>query len=568
MNTLPLFDRPTLIDVKPPELRPYQARALQTLRDRIRDGKRKILLVAPTAAGKMVLIASIIRTSTVPVLFVAHRMELIDQCVDQLALLGITNVGVIRGDDERTDASCSVQVASIQTLARRKKPPAGIVLIDEAHRAVSDSMIDNIFDADEYRQSIILGFTATPTRYDGRPLGSLFESLEVVCTYEELIHDNFIVAPDCYTAPEQPDLSNVRIIGGDYDEGALSEIMRKQTLVGNLLDHWLKLAHLYPRPDGGIGFVEGPRRRTFIFASSIAHSLDICLRFQTSGVRIAHLDGTTPETERRRIVKALGDGELEAVSNVNVLLEGIDVPSAKCVVHARPTQSLVLYRQSVGRILRPWHPGCPRGCVKHPSVSPLLIDHANNIARHGFPHEDLHWSLKDRAFRMAHREPIKLCKRCYAYVPIGRVLCPYCGYEFRPEDQPKTPEETHEQLVRRNSTPEVMRRSFFDDMVQVARRKGYKPGFASAKYKDHYGAWPPWAWSEAIKASFASDSDWQAAYERNLTRKEKKEQAEKKTATEEAVVFEEQMVREDDPTIQQEEGESPFGDWLREQGIE
>jgi len=561
MSTLPLFDRPTLIDFKPPNLRPYQARAIQVLRDRVRQDKRRIMLVGPTGMGKMLLAASIIRTSTVPVLFVCHRMELIDQCCKELARLGITNVGVIRADDERTDAACSVQVASIQTLARRKKPPAGLVLIDECHRSAADSYVDLVFE--HYQTAIIIGFTATPTRYDGRPLGNLFECLEVVCTYAELIEDNFIVAPDCYSSPEQPNLSSLRVVGGDFDEEALSMMMRQKKLVGNLLDHWLRLAHLYPKPDGGIGMVEGPRRRTFIFASSIAHSLDICERFGAAGVRIAHLDGTTPEAERRRIIHALGEGELEAVSNVNVLLEGVDVPSAKCVAHARPTLSLVLFRQSTGRIFRPWHPGCPPGCVKHPSVPPLLLDHADNIARHGFPHEDLHWGLTERARRMVHRQQLKLCKGCYAYVLASRVLCPYCGYEFRPEDQPKTLEETHEQLVRRNSTPEAMQRAFFDDMVHVARRKGYKPGFASAKFKDHYGAWPPWAWSESVKASFASDPAWQMAYERNQTRKEREKKGEQtaaeaaKTPTEEADAMA--------VGIGPEDVESPFADWLRDE---
>jgi DNA repair protein RadD len=560
VSTLPLFDRSPVFALDPPKLRPYQTRGIQTLRNRVREGKRRVLLVLPTGGGKMVLIASIIRTSSVPVLFVCHRMELIDQCVDQLAKLGITNVGVMRADDERTDASAATQVASIQTLARRKKPHAGLVLVDEAHRAAADTYLD-LFE--HYRQSIILGFTATPTRFDGRPLGNLFECLEVVSTYVELIHEGFIVAPDCYSAPARPDLLNVRVVGGDYEDGALGEAMREKKLVGNLLDHWMKLAHLYPKPGGAPGLVEGPRRRTFIFAASIAHSRDICDRFAAAGVRIAHLDGTTPEVERRQIIKALGDGELEAVSNVGVLTEGVDVPSAKCVVHARPTQSLVLWRQTTGRILRPWHPGCPLGCVKHPSIEPLVLDHADNIARHGFPHEDLHWELHQKARRLDHKTRMKVCKGCYAYVVSSRHVCPYCGYEFRPEDEPKSVEETAEQLVRRETTPEAMQRAFFDDMVQLARRKGYRPGFASAKFKDHYGAWPPWGWSEAIRASFASDPDWQAAFEANQTRKEKYAEQKKKEESEIEVDLNDAL-EDPSPDSEPEEG---FGEWLKDQGI-
>ncbi len=506
MSTLPLFDRLPLFAVDPPKLRPYQSRGIQALRDHVRAGKRRILLVLPTGGGKMTIIAAITRTSTVPALFVAHRMELIDQCVDELAKVGISNVGVIRADDKRTNPEASVQVASIQTLARRDKPPAGLVFIDEAHRAVSDSYLALL---EHYKSSIILGFTATPTRLDGRPMGNLFEYMEVVCDYETLIKDGYIIDPLCYTGAT-PDLSGVQIVGGDYDENALDTVMRDMTLVGNLIQHWEKLAHLYPRPNGGDGFVEGPRRRTVIFAVSINHSTDICDRFWKAGVRIAHLDGDTPETERRRVVRALGSGDIDAITNVGVLLEGVDIPSAKCVVHARPTNSLVLWRQSGGRILRPWHPGCRPGCREHPSVKPLLIDHAGNIGRLGFPHEDLHWQLNERSRRAERKPATRICKHCFAYIPAYKRICPHCGGELPPPDPDPPPDETDEYLQQFATTPEGMRRLYFDTMVRKARLKGYKPGFASARYKERYGHWPPWAWSEEVKASCASDPEWQA----------------------------------------------------------
>jgi len=504
MTTLNLFDRSTFLETKIPTLRPYQAAGIQALRDRVRDGKRRILLVGPTGMGKMLLVASIIRTSTVPVVFVCHRMELIDQAAEQLARLGITNFGVIRGDDDRVNASASVQLCSIQTLARRDKPEAGIILIDEAHRAVSDSYLTLL---DHYKNSIVLGFTATPTRYDGRPLGSLFECLEVVCTYQQLIKSGYISEPLCY-APVTPDLSGVQIVGGDFDEDQLGGVM--QELIGNLVEHWLRLAHMHPS-ENSEQLVEGPRRRTFIFAVNINHSLEICSKFEAAGARIAHLDGNTSETERRRIVKALGSGDLDAVTNVGVLLEGVDVPSAKCVVHARPTQSLVLWRQSCGRMLRPWN-----------KMTPLLLDHAGNIARLGFPHEDLHWSLKERAQRSANKPKTRICSGCYAYLPAYRRLCPYCSTEAPPPEDPEFPTETNEQLRSLQTfatTPEAMRRLYFDTMVRLARQKGYRPGFASARYKEKYGGWPPWDWSEMVKASFASDPEWQTNYAKHVSEK-------------------------------------------------
>lgn len=515
MSTLPLFDRdPAFAAIAPPKLRGYQARAIQTLRDRVREGKKRILLTLPTGGGKMFIIANVNRTSTLPSLFIAHRMELIDQCVRELARVGITNVGVIRGSDDRVNPSAMTQVASIQTLMRRDKPHAGILFIDEAHRAVGNQYLELL---ECYKDSIILGFTATPTRYDGRPLGNLFECLEIVCTYEKLIQDGFIASPLCYSAPEEPDLSSVPV-ASDYDEGILGEIMSRESLIGNLLDHWLRLSHMHEK-NGRL--VEGPRRRTFIFAVNIRHSLDICERF-SKHCRIAHLDGTTPETERRRILKAIEAGELDAVSNVGVLLEGVDIPSVKCIAHARPTQSVVLWRQSCGRALRPWE-----------GIQPLILDHACNIGRLGFPHEDLHWELTQKARPIERKQAVRICQGCYAYLLAYKRLCPYCGFEAPSMVDPsdlKLPGETDGMLRQLPSTPQAMRQMYFNTMVRMARAKGYKPGFAGARYKEKYGHWPPWAWSEQAKATFASDPEWQANHEAHLKLKAKLEAIKKAKA--------------------------------------
>ena len=555
MSTLPLFDRPVIAPAKLPELRPYQQKAINLARAATVASKKRILLVGPTGAGKMVIIAAITRTATVPVLFVAHRLELIDQCVDQLARLGITNVGVLRGDDDRVNPDASVQVASIQTLARRKKPEAGLVFVDECHRSASDSYQDHVFD--HYRDAVILGFTASPCRGDGKPLGAskgpdgklvgLFEELIQFATYSELFRRrDWLVEPDCYSAPVVPDLSSLKISHGDFEETALGEVMSQQKLVGNLLEHWLALAGRHPVCDASTGKiipgagVMGERRRTFIFAVNIKHSKLICERFAAAGVRIAHLDGTTPEDERRSVLQALRAGELECVTNCNIFLEGVDAPEVKCVVHARPTWSLVLWLQSTGRIFIPWK-----------NVRPLILDHAGNWDRHGPPQEDRVWSLTNVAARKTKGvAPTKICKACFAYVPAGISVCPYCRHVFTAEEM-RTPTETSELLVMRDATPEVVRRELFDKLGVMARVRGYKPGFAGAKYKDKYGAWPPYEWSEPLKASFASDPDWQDRVAARAKRK-----------------AEEDAAMGDDPAELAPEvyeaGEAPFADWVDE----
>jgi DNA repair protein RadD len=566
--TLPLFSvdaqgnllpTPTLADEKPStSLRPYQQRAISNLRVQIVLGKKRVLCVGATAIGKTVIIAAIIRTSTIPCLFIAHRMEILDQCAAQLARAGITNIGVIRGNDDRYNPSASVQVGSIQTLSRRDKPFVGypvIIIIDEAHRASSDSY-RNLLSF--YPDAIVIGFTATPTRLDGKPLGGdLFEQLLLITTYSEMLkRPDWLVAPDVYAAPVKVDLSQVRIAGSDFDDEQLATVMHTDRLEGDLVEHYLRLGHMHPVfTDKGervhAKLREGERRRGFVFCVNIEHSMSVAAKFEAAGVRAAHLDGETPEHLRRAMLKDLASGAIEIVTNCNVALEGVDVPEAKFVGHARPTQSITLWRQSCGRSMRPWN-----------NVIPLLLDHAGNFDRLGCPFEDLHWSLTSKPVRASSRPPMKVCKACFAYVEAGCVLCPYCGYEFTAEDNTRAlPAETSAQLQQRQTEPDALKRDFFERQLTIARSKGFKPGFAAALYKERYGVWPSRELSDRARAEFASDEGWQASLHRRLERKAKLEQQAKR---EEQEIY---KLRQDQALDAIDAPEETFSDWLNEQGI-
>jgi DNA repair protein RadD len=544
MQSLPLFPTGPLSTDTPPkkELRPYQDQAIRKLMVLVSGGAKRVLLVLPCGSGKMVLVSYIIRTATVPVLFVCHLRELVDQCVNELAAQSVHNVGVIRGDDDRYNPAASVQVASIQTLARR--PPLavapGIILIDECHHAGSDSYV-RLFR--QYPDAIFIGFTASPSRLDGKPLGGeLFQHLEVAATYLELLkRPDWLVAPDIYSTPLQPDLSQVETLGGDFQEDQLGLTMSAQPLVGDAVQHWLRLAHLHPvfapvQHANSRGrmvttlervhaqFVEGERRRTFAFCANIHHSMVVAEAFERAGARVAHLDGKTPSDQRKAAMADMRSGKLEVACNVNLFLEGVDLPALKCIVHCRPTQSLVLWMQSTARAFRPWHP-LGVSSENH-SIVPLILDHAGNFDRHYAPHEDRQWSLSNRPLRKLGAVTMKLCRKCYAYVPPQKILCPYCGSEF-PKEEPKTPQQTEEELVRRSADPIDTRRALFTKMALLARSRGYKPGFASAKFLDHYGVWPPRDWSDGLKALFASDEKWQVLNARREERKRLEAEEEK-----------------------------------------
>lgn len=567
--TLPLFE-PEAIAEPTAKLRPYQERTIRLLRMHVDQGKHRILCVAPTRSGKMFIAANIIRSSSLPVIFVAHRMELIDQCVNELARVGITNLGVIRGQDERSNPSASIQVASIQTLARRDKPFQGqkaLIIIDEAHRSIADSYVENIFEV--YKDSIIIGFTATPCRLDGAPLGKSYQVLEVVTTYGELLkRKDWLVAPDIY-APElaNVDLSKIKTIAGDYDEGALAEVMKRDDIEGSVVGHWMIYANRHPvyNTKGDRipqKFVEGEYRRTFLFACNIAHSLELCARFEKLGIKIAHLDGKTPEVERRRVLRAIAAGELQIISNCNILLEGVDVPSVKCVSHVRPTKSITLWRQSSCRCLTPWN-----------NIKPLILDHAGNIDSLGPPHEDIAWSLTEKPKRhSAIRQASRVCPFCYAYIAVNLYFCPHCGAEM-PKAQTTTPSETDGELQLRNTEPDAVKADFFMKQVVVARTRGLKPGFASVKFKERYGQWPPRDWSERVKSDYEQDEAWKFTLSERLRRKEEEKEADIKEQFRRGRERQDGVTQAVDAAIESAidtfpyDNEETLGDWLEQEGI-
>lgn len=581
--TLPLFDAPILVDVKTPKLRPYQEKAIVELRAQIILGKKRILAVGPVALGKMVLTAAITKLSTIPMLFVAHRVELIDQCADQLSYFGLTNIGVIRGQDERYNPSASVQISSIQTLSRRDKPFLNekrlLIFIDECHRAGSDSYIE-LFRA--YPNAIIIGWTATPWRLDGRPLGGeLFEILIQIATYENLLkRPDWLVAPDAFSAPLRADLSQVRVAGSDFDDEALAQVMHTDVLEGQIVDHWLRLSPKHPKIDGAgkrvpCEFTMGDRRRTIVFCVNVAHSQSVAAKFEKAGVKVAHLDSSTPIETRKAIWRDLASGHLEVVCNCNIAIEGVDVPAVKCIVHARPTQSITLWRQSCGREMRPWE-----------NVIPLLLDHAGNWDRLGCPFEDRVWSLTARPARISGKIPMKLCKTCFAYVEPSKTVCPFCGTEF-PKFESVVPAETNAELVARLAEPDALKAAFFWRNVTLSKQKGFKPAFASALYKEYYGIWPPDEWRDKVKAEFVVDKTWQGALSRRLERNARREAQEKlereataaprkkkveqvELASQEEMAMEktiDAMNVEVEPNVPGDDGES-FDGWVKDQGID
>ena len=399
------------------ELRDYQLDVVRGVESEIAAGRRRLCLVAPTGSGKTVIAAALIakaRDRGERILFIAHRRELIEQASRKLHDAGIDHGLIQAGFPARSGER--VQVASIQTLharaVRTRKidvPAANLVIIDECHHVRASSYMKLV---DAYPNAVVLGLTATPCRTDGRGLGNVFEAL-VECPSVAQLTPKYLVPAKIY-APAWPDLKGVRVERGDYVETQLAERMNTAKLVGDIVSHWHRL---------------GQGRQTVVFAVNVSHSVHVRDEFRRSGVLAEHIDGTTPLEERKRILTGLATGKVDIVCNCAVLTEGWDRPEASCLVLARPTKSLGLYRQMVGRVLRP----------AVGKTDALILDHSGAVFMHGFPDDEIVWALhEDRRAentshsargQHSHAPALTTCPECCAVRFEGKP-CPACGWRL------------------------------------------------------------------------------------------------------------------------------------------
>lgn len=456
-----------------PELRDYQLDAVRRAETALAERSRPIL-ASPTGSGKTVIAAHLAaraRAQGKTVLFVAPRRELVYQTVESFQRLGMYPGVIMSG--EKPSAYADVQVASMQTLYSRLKrgrvpPRADLLLIDECHLSISPSAL-TVMSA--YPDAGVVGLTATPARGDGRALGMVYTDLIAVATTAGLTEQGWL-CPAIYYAPTAPDLSRVRIDpkSKDYHQGDLAGVMDRPKLVGDVVDHWMRLAR---------------DRRTVVFASSVQHSAHIVAEFSRVGIAAEHVDANTPHGERKAIFDRFRSGETQVLSNCFLASYGFDLPDLSCVVLARPTKSLVLYLQMVGRGLRPGKDSC------------LVLDHTGAVHHHGMADSCHPWSLdgastiQDRAdaARKERKEPKDItCGQC------GRVfrlspLCPSCGWIVpRPKKDVATAD-GQLQLVGKREKPAVSHHEksrMWGELQGYAQEKGYKPGWAWHKFVSLY----------------------------------------------------------------------------------
>jgi DNA repair protein RadD len=388
-------------------LRDYQQQAISDLRSAMQQGARAPLLCLPTGGGKTVILATIAAQAAARgrhVLILVHRRELIHQTASKLQWAGLDH-GIIAAGIQRADAP--VQVASVQTLVRRLATidwEPCLIIIDEAHHAAAGSWSRIL---GHWHGALRLGVTATPCRLDGRGLGDTFDALVEGPSVQMLTSAGYLSPARIFAPPVVADLSQLRRRAGDYANDQAAAAMTRPTVTGDAISHYQLLA-------GG--------QQAIAFCCNVAHAVSVRDAFETAGITAALLLGNT--ADRDQVVAGFGAGLVQVLVTVDVVSEGFDIPAASVAILLRPTQSLGLYLQQVGRVLRP-APG---------KDAALILDHVGNVTRHGFPDDIRQWSLEHGAKRASGSQPapsVRTCPACFAaFRPAPQ--CPVCGANCAP----------------------------------------------------------------------------------------------------------------------------------------
>lgn len=446
------------------QLRDYQQSGVDALRGCYGAGKRAPLFVLPTGGGKTVVFSHIAQNAVArgkTVCIVVHRQELLLQSSRSLTSMGVAH-GLIAPGHNQTQHK--VQVASVQTLARRigKRPyNFDLLILDEGHHAAAGTWIRLI---EAMPKALILGVTATPVRTDGQGLSAVYDDMVIGPSMSELISMGFLVRPVVYAPPTQLSLDGVRKRGGDYDQRQVAERMDKPTITGSAVDHYRKLC-------GG--------KPAVAFCASVEHARHVAEQFRAAGFKAQSVDGQMLDTDRKRAIDGLGNGDLHVVTSCDIISEGTDIPIVSAAILLRPTQSTGLYIQQVGRALRP-APGKDRA---------IILDHVGNVLRHGMPDEDRDWSLdgieKNKRAANDNENPVKQCSKCYA-VFTPAPACPQCGHveEVKARKIEVSDGELTEitaaqaEAIKLERKREIGQARTIEALEDLAKRRGYKPGWA------------------------------------------------------------------------------------------
>lgn len=460
------------------KLRPYQTQLRNDLKKSWASGHKSSLVVLPTGGGKTYTFSSMAYDAALKgkrVLATAHRDSLINQISGSFGDFGIEH-GIIKSG-RKQNLELPIQVASVDTLAVRLASGKldldfDFVIMDEAHHAAASRWA---FLFDYFKGSYFAGFTATPCRADGLGLAPMFSNMVLGPSAKELISMSHLVAPRVLRPDSPLDFGQLRCTAGDFNRKDASQFMDRPVVTGSAIAHYNKYC---------------PGESAVAFCVSVKHAESVAQQFRAAGYRAAAVYGKLGMQENNKRIADLASGKLQVLASCDLISEGTDVPRIAAVFQLRPTHSLSLYLQQVGRGLRP---------AKGKSEC-LVFDHVDNYKRHGLPHQDRGWTLEGKKKRVRKgdtEDPAVLvneCPSCFAVFEPADV-CPHCGTKVKkkvkaPIKQVKGElvEITKEmkQSKARARRLEESRCYTLQDWIDLAKKRGYEHPYGWAKRRYNF----------------------------------------------------------------------------------
>lgn len=422
----------------------------------------------PTGAGKSFASAFMLKTAAAQgkvCWFIVHRRELLRQTERQFKALGI-DYGLIASGQPMQPHKL-VQICSINTLIKRlhrvRKPDFAI--FDEVHH-IAAATWTQVFKFIE--GCFIVGLSASPCRADGRGLGNYFGAIVTTTIIRDLINRGYL-SPFRTFAPPTVDTSGLHIRHGDYIIAESEKLMDTPTITGSAVSEYRRLCN---------------GKRSIVFCCSIEHSKHVAAQFREAGYAALHIDGKTDDEIRDRAIDDFERGAIQVLCNVELCGEGLSINAIECVILLRPTQSLGLYIQQVGRGLRT-HQG---------KKELIILDHVGSTVKFGMIDEVREWTLAgDVEKRKKKPGPkAKVCPKCFATArSLQAIKCvnvlvsgEVCGHVFEVKSrevaekdgelQEITPEELERRRQRRKLGYEQFKADTPEKLAEVFRKKGYK----------------------------------------------------------------------------------------------
>lgn len=433
---------------------------------KMRGGCKSVLMQAATGFGKSICSAELIRRASLKgskTWFIVPRRDLLRQMSLTYDNFKLDHSFIAAGYTNNVFSKTHIcSIGTLRTRLDKLKPPQ-LAIIDEIH--VGGDGLNALVLWLKSHGCYIIGLSATPTKLNGQGLGVWCDDMVQGPSIRALVDAGRLSDYKAY-APSHPNLSNIGISAGDYAKGQLQSFMEAdRVLVGNAVSHYKQHAM------GKLGIA---------YCVGIKHSQMVAESFREAGIPAMHMDGETPDIERKRIIAAYAKRELLVLSNCELLTYGFDLGSqvgmdvtVECMSDLRPTKSLALQMQKNGRILR-----------KKPYPA-LIFDHANNLQEHGLPCEERQWTLADRKKR--RREdgektmPVRQCDQCF-YCQKPAPVCANCGFVFPIQDRDISEvegelSEVDIEMAKKQKNMEVGRARTLADLQAIAKQRGYKSGW-------------------------------------------------------------------------------------------